>query len=40
MKLGENGTIAKAWRGGIGKYPPNPERLVIPLSMSGGEADG
>ena len=25
-----NGTMAQAWRGGIGKYPPNPERLAIP----------
>ena len=22
-----NGTMAQAWRGGIGKYPPNPEGL-------------
>ena len=24
------GTMAQAWQGGIGKYPPNPERLAIP----------
>ena len=23
-------TMAEAWRGGIGEYPPNPERLAIP----------
>ena len=22
-----NGTMAQSWRGGIGKYPPNPERF-------------
>ena len=26
----DNGTLAEAWRGGIGKYPPHPERLPMP----------
>ena len=25
------GTLAEAWRGGIGKYPPHPERLPMSL---------
>ena len=32
--------MAQAWRGGIGKYPLNPEGLGNTLLMSGGEADG
>ena len=31
--------MASAWRGGIGKYPPNPERLRQ-SPISGGKADG
>ena len=29
-KRPHNGTLAEAWRGGIGKYPPHPERLPMP----------
>ena len=35
-----NGTMAEAWRGGIGKYPTYPEGLGNTPLMSGGEADG
>ena len=34
------GTMAEAWRGGIGKYPTHPEGLGNTLPMFGGKADG